>query len=209
MVVNKRAIVVLAIAGSIFLAWRFATSNRAPDLRPLDKTDRILAFGDSITEGYGVEPNESYPYLLQMMIDRTVINSGVSGELSLQGLQRLPSVIDEHKPSLVILCHGGNDFLLRTGKERAAKNIETMVEAMKERGIDVVIIGVPEPGLLLSSADFYKPIAEKHQVPYEGDVLADIISDPSLKSDQIHPNAAGNRVLAISISALLQDAGAI
>ena len=72
-----------------------------------------------------------------------------------------------------------------------------------------MIIGVPEPRLLLSSADFDQRIAERHQVPYEGDVLADIIADPSLKGDQIHPNTAGNRVLAEAVSALLQDAGAI
>ncbi|MBN1653460.1 MAG: hypothetical protein JXA30_06755 [Deltaproteobacteria bacterium] len=88
-------------------------------------------------------------------------------------------------------------------------SIEAMVEAIIERGIDVVIIGVPEPGLLLSSAYFYRRIADKHRVPYEGDVLAYIISHPTLKSDQIHPNAAGNRLLAASVSKLLRDAGTI
>ncbi|MBN1654420.1 MAG: arylesterase [Deltaproteobacteria bacterium] len=209
MVVGRKAFVVLALAGIVFVAIHFEIFSSSPKVRPLAINDSIVAFGDSITAGEGVASNESYPYLLQTMLKRTVINAGVTGELSFEGLQRLPRVISENEPSLVILCHGGNDILQKTGKEEAAKNIEEMVKILKARDIDVVIIGVPERGLILSSANFYKEVADKYGLPYDGDVLPDIVSDSSLKSDAVHPNAKGNRLLAKSLEKLLRRAGAI
>jgi lysophospholipase L1-like esterase len=169
----------------------------------------VLAFGNSLTYGTGAEMAESYPAVLQGLIHRKVINAGVPGEVTSQGLARLPQLLQKHQPALLILCHGGNDLLRRSGEKQAADNLRGMIRMAKAGGIDVVLIGVPKPGLIVSIAEFYKEIAKEFDIPYEGQVLADILSTGSLKSDPIHPNARGYHNLAESIAELLKQARAV
>ena len=129
--------------------------------------------------------------------------------MSEAGLARLASALDEHRPRLLLLCHGGNDFLRRLPKAKAAENLRAMVRMAKSRGIDVVLIGTPEPGLTLSAAEFYGEIAKEFRIPYEGEVLGRILRDSSLKSDQVHPNARGYRLMAERIYELLKKTGAV
>ena len=139
-----------------------------------------------------------------------MVNEGRPGELSAEGLARLPAVLDEVQPQLLILCHGGNDMLRRKSPQQTQANLRAMVLEAHKRGIAVVLIGVPEPALfLLESAPYYEQLAEEMALPYEGEALPRIESDRTLKSDQIHPNAQGYRQLAEAIAALLTRAGAI
>jgi len=123
--------------------------------------------------------------------------------------QRLPAALDEAKPQLVILCHGGNDFLRKLDEARAANNIRAMVRLARSRGAEVVLIGVPKPGLLPSPAGFYADIAREFRLPYEAKALKKILTDNGLKSDLVHPNAAGYARLAEAIAALLRKTGAV
>ena len=173
---------------------------------PLDAT--ILAFGDSLTYGNGVKAGLSYPAVLEQLSGRTVINAGVSGEETAAGLQRLPALLDEYQPQLLILCHGGNDILRQRDLDRMAANIYSMIHLASEKNIPVVLLGVPKPGLFLSSADVYRKIAESTDVLYIDDLIPDILSKQSLKSDAVHPNAAGYRAIAENINEKLADAGA-
>ncbi len=84
-----------------------------------------------------------------------------------------------------------------------------MIALARDRGVEVMLVGVPRPGLLLGTADVYRDIAEELGVPLEADVLADILADAGLKSDPIHPNAAGYRVLATAVHALLRASAAL
>lgn len=169
----------------------------------------VLAFGDSLTYGTGASEAESYPAQLASLTGRRVVREGVPGEVSATGLLRLPAVLDEYRPRLLVLCHGGNDFLRRLPKADAAANVRAMVRLAQSRGIDVVLIGTPEFGFLLSPADFYAEIAKEFRIPYEGEVLTKILRDSSLKSDQIHPNAAGYRLMAERVYELLKKSGAL
>ena len=169
----------------------------------------ILAFGDSLTFGTGATPAESYPAVLERMVGRRVVNSGVPGEVTDEGLSRLPEVLDEEKPALLILCHGGNDMLRRLDKRQTAGNLSAMIRLAQERGVAVVIISVPSPGLALSPPPFYRETAEEMKIPFDEEALAMILSDRSLKSDYIHPNGAGYRRLAESVADLLKKSGAV
>ena len=169
----------------------------------------ILAFGDSLTFGTGAEPAESYPAVLNTLVGRWVVNAGVPGEVTAEGLSRLPRVLDKVQPALLILCHGGNDLLRRLNQQQAADNLRAMIRLAQERGIAVIMIAVPSPGLSLSPPSFYREIAAEMKIPIEEKALPTILSDGTLKSDYIHPNAAGYRRLAESIAALLKRSGAV
>jgi acyl-CoA thioesterase-1 len=178
-------------------------------LAPLPADAVVLAFGDSLTYGTGASEAESYPAQLASMTGRRVVREGVPGEVSAVGLQRLPGVLDAHQPRLLLLCHGGNDFLRRLPKAEAAANVRAMIRLAKSRGIDVLLIGTPEFGFLLTPPDFYAEIAKEFAIPYEGEVLGKILRDSNLKSDQVHPNAAGYRLMAERVYELLKKSGAV
>jgi lysophospholipase L1-like esterase len=178
-------------------------------LAPLPPDAVVLAFGDSLTYGTGANPEESYPAQLAKLSGRRVLREGVPGEVSATGLLRLPGLLDEHHPRLLLLCHGGNDFLRRLPKAEAAANVRAMIQLAQSRGIDVVLIGTPEFGFLLSPPDFYAEIAKELRIPYESGVLSTVLRDSNLKSDQVHPNAAGYRLMAQRVYELLKKSGAL
>jgi lysophospholipase L1-like esterase len=133
----------------------------------------------------------------------------VPGEVSAAGLARLPAMLDQVKPALLVLCHGGNDFLRRHDEAEAAKNVRAMVELAKNRGIAVVLIGTPKPGLFPSPPGFYADIARDLKLPYEDAALKKILADNELKSDLVHPNAKGYARLAQAVADLLTTSGAL
>lgn len=180
-----------------------------PKVAKLSASDVVLAFGDSLTYGTGAKPEESYPAVLEQLTGRTVVRAGVPGEQTAGGLQRLPGVLDEHRPKLVIVCLGGNDMLRKGSRQAIEANLREMLKAIKARGIDALLVGVPEPGLITSAPEFYEKLAKEFAIPYEGKVVTSVLYRPELKSDPIHPNADGYRKMAEAIAKLLRDAGAI
>ena len=200
-------ITALLLACSVAL---YACSNDTPRLPLLAENTVILAFGDSLTYGSGAKENQSYPAVLSKLTGRNVINAGIPGEVSAQGLERLPALLDRYRPELLLLCHGGNDLLRRISSTITRANIESMIDAALQRNIPVLLIGVPKPGLIfLDSAEIYSEIAEKYNLVYEGEVLPDVQSDSDLKSDQIHPNADGYQRIAAAIYRLMTESGAL
>jgi lysophospholipase L1-like esterase len=169
----------------------------------------VLAFGDSLTFGTGAAEEESYPAQLERLIGRRVVRAGIPGEVTAQALERLPAALDEHAPRLLLLCIGGNDFLRRLGNQQAESNVRAMVKLARSRGVQVMLIATPEPGLRIAPPEFYAGIAREFGLPYEHAVMSEVLKDASLKSDQIHPNARGYRVIAERLAADLRKSGAI
>lgn len=169
----------------------------------------VLAFGDSITAGTGAGAGESYPEILGGLIGRRVVNAGAPGEVTAEGAVRLPELLESVRPSLLILCHGGNDLLRHMDQRQAAENLRGMIRMARERGIAVVLIAVPSPDLSLKPPAFYGELAAESGLPIESKALGKILGKGSLKSDYIHPNAAGYRKLAEALAALLKKSGAI
>jgi lysophospholipase L1-like esterase len=180
-----------------------------PKLPKLDSGAVVLAFGDSLTYGTGATPQQAYPAALARLISRKVVGSGVPGETSEEGLQRLPGVLEDVKPQLLILCHGGNDFLRKMGEDRAAANVRAMVGLARDQGIAVMLIATPKPGFGASKVKFYEEIGREFAITVENDVLADVLGSGRTKSDLVHPNAEGYAVIAEAVAKVLRKAGAV
>ena len=202
-----------ALAGRLLAAWILclvlAGCTPPPELEPLAADAVVLAFGDSLTFGTGAGTGESYPEVLSGLIGRTVVNAGVPGEVSTDGLLRLPALLDREQPALLLLCHGGNDQLQRLDPARLADNLRAMIREARDRNIAVVLIAVPAPGLSLRPLPLYAGIADEFGLAADLETVADILGDRALKSDYIHPHAAGYRRLALAVADLLRAAGAV
>lgn len=191
----------------IALIFLFRSDASKVQAEKLGTAAVVLAFGDSLTYGYGAA-DQSYPKQLQHLIQRKVVNGGVSGEVSSAGLARLPKLLETYHPSLVILCHGGNDILRRMPKEQLKSNLMSMVRLSRESGAQVLLVNVPAFGMLgLKTVPLYAEVAREGSVLYEGDVLERIENDPVLKSDQIHPNALGYRLMAEAFEEVIKENG--
>lgn len=173
----------------------------------------VVALGDSLTAGFGVAPGEAWPDLLANRTGWLVINGGVSGDTSGGALQRLPELLEEHNPVLVLVALGGNDMLRRLPEEETVANLEKILAAIKVHGAKPVLLATPKPNAMgavfqnLSAADFYRGVAEEQRVPLIEGAIAEVLSDPLLKGDPLHPNAAGHAQLAQKIFDALKAIG--
>lgn len=195
----KSAIAVFVITGLLLL---LGCSGGAV-IEKVDPDTKIIAVGDSLTAGLGVSENESYPAELSKLLNCEITNFGVNGEDTTAALQRLPAILKKTTPNLVLLCYGGNDMLQKQPRERTKKNLDAMIQLIKETGADIVLIGVPQPGLTLSVPDLYEDLADEYRLPLEQKSIRSILRKPSLKSDMIHPNAAGYKLMADSLHELI------
>jgi acyl-CoA thioesterase-1 len=169
----------------------------------------IVAFGDSLTSGPGLRPEEMYPALLQQRIskeghDYRVINAGVSGDTTSDGLARFDAALVPDT-EIVILAIGGNDGLRGVPVATVERNISTMIERAQSRGINVLLCQMEAPpvGGLLYTIDFhrvYTRLADRYKLPLVPFFLLGIIGNEELDlNDTLHPNAAGHRVIADTI----------
>jgi lysophospholipase L1-like esterase len=175
----------------------------------LGPADTIVALGDSLTFGTGAQESQSYPAVLSTLIGRTVIREGVPGETTEEGLERLSQVLETHRPRLLLLCLGGNDMLRKVDDALIEARLRQLVSRAREQGVSVMMIGVPRPALLSGTAPFYPRLAKDLGLPLEDKVLAEVLHDATLKSDAIHPNAAGYRRMAEAVAKLLHASGAL
>jgi acyl-CoA thioesterase I len=162
----------------------------------------VLALGDSITAGVGADAAASYPAQLAALTGWNVVNGGVSGDTSAQAAERVGALLAEHKPALVIVSIGGNDFLRRLSKADTEANIRRIVAAARDAGSQVLLVAVPQPtlaaavGVGLSDHPLYASLAGELKLPLHAGGWSTVLGTEHLKSDQIHANAAGYRAFA-------------
>ncbi|BBP46119.1 arylesterase [Thiosulfatimonas sediminis] len=182
-----------------------------PPLSPLPLDAQIVAFGDSLTAGYGVSQAQAYPAILAELSGRNVLNLGVSGETTAEGLTRLTALLQDSSTriDLLILFEGGNDILQNKPVTQTEANLAQMLSLLENRQIPVLLIGVPEKKLFSDSAPFYQTLAQRFSIPLEDEIVSDIMLRPSLKSDYVHFNQQGYRVLAEAIYQKLVASGAL
>ncbi len=196
----------------LLLALSLACS-RTPEFAPLPRGSAVLALGDSVTYGVGAGSGEDYPTRLAEISGWSIQNHGVSGDTSSGARARLEDALAETNPKLVIVEIGGNDFLRRQPTGSVKENIRAILRRVKTAGIPAVLVAVPAFSPLgaavgrLPDADLYAELAKEEKVPLVPAVFARVLSDPTLKADTIHPNAAGYRQLAEGIAAELTKTG--
>ena len=160
----------------------------------------IICFGDSLTEGLGASQGEDYPSVLSRLIAAPVVNAGHRGDTTAAALERLASDVLDKNPRLVIVLLGGNDFLRQVPIGDTRKNLEAIVQRIQERGAMVVITGM-KLGLFTDEyGAMVENIAEKFGALLVPQVTKGILTDSKLRSDPIHPNGAGYRMIAERIA---------
>lgn len=191
---TKLAILGAACAAAL-LVFVF-TNEPVRDIKNIPpRNDVIVAFGDSLVEGVGANEGNDFVSLLSRRLDREIINLGVAGDTSANGLDRISEVL-AYDPGMVIVLLGGNDALRRVPPEKTRDNLNAIVTRLQEEGVAVVLIGI-QGGLLGDPyEEIYEEISEVHDTAYVPDVLRGILLKSDLTADQIHPNDAGYEIVA-------------
>lgn len=180
---------------------------------PLPDGAVALAFGDSVTHGTGAESGEDYPSRLAALTGWRIVNGGVPGDTAREAVARIDDALDAAKPALALIELGGNDFLRRRPAADVKEDLRKIIAATRQAGVVPVLVSVPELSLVaavsgrLGDSPIYAELAAEEDVLLIDGVFADVLSDEALRSDRIHPNGAGYRVLAEHIAEDLADAG--
>ena len=156
----------------------------------------IICFGDSITFGYGVKPGEDYPTLLSKMVIMPVVNAGLDGDTSISALKRIKSDVLDRKPFLVLIEFCGNDFLKDVPPDSTINNIKVMVLKIQEQGAVTAIVDVSAGLFLRDYRIRLSRLAEETGSIFVPAVLSGILTNPSMKSDFMHPNPQGYKIIA-------------
>ncbi|WP_371258275.1 GDSL-type esterase/lipase family protein [Curvibacter sp. PAE-UM] len=199
-----------ALALAVLLS---ACGKRTPKAQALPAGSTVLALGDSLTAGVGATADMAYPAVLQSLTGWQVVNGGVSGDTSAQALSRLPALLQEHQPALVIVSIGGNDFLRQMSAAGAKDTIREVCRAARAGGAQVLLVAVPQASLLaagtgsLKDHPLYAELAEELKLPLHADGWATVLSNPSLRADSVHANAQGYRQFAEGLVQTLRRVG--
>lgn len=156
----------------------------------------IICFGDSITFGYGVNPGEDYPTALAKLVERPVVNVGVDGDTSAEGLARLKKDVLDKEPYLVLIEFSGNDLLKKVPIDSTLANIKEIIRQVQATGAITAIVDASAGLFMIEYRMRLSRLARETGSIFVPSVLSGIITDPSMKSDFMHPNAQGYRLIA-------------
>lgn len=185
---------------SLFILTIFDSGCTKSNIANLESRGKnIICFGDSITKGKGVEPDESYPAALAKMTNFPVINSGINGDISAEGLKRIDSDVLDNEPLLVVIEFGGNDYLNKIHLAETIKNVEAMIRIIQGKGAMVALVDISNVLFMEEYRQEFKRLSNKYRAIFIPRILEDIVSNESLKSDAIHPNAKGYKIVAYRI----------
>lgn len=184
--------------------------EKKPPVQIVSDRPKIVAFGDSITAGFGLAEKESYPYLLQEKLkadgyNYEVINAGLSGDTSLGGLERIDWVLEQENVKVLILELGANDLLRGLPVARMKENLSEIIKRAKAKNIRVLLCGMLAPPTMGAKyqrefIQVFPDLATEHKVEFMPFVLEGIALDPKLnQGDGIHPNAEGEKILTANI----------
>ena len=186
---------------TVFLFLLLGCGKNMPKNYPNNNTD-IVAFGDSLTYGYGAERNESYPAYLSKMIGRDIINLGINGDTSAMGLARV-NEIRKYKPYMVLVEFSANDFFRRIPKTQTEKNLMEIVKEIQKIGAIVVLVDTGGEFPMKAYTKIQKQIAKDYNTLFVPGIMDGIFNKSELKSDQIHPNNRGYKIVAGRVNKII------
>ena len=194
------------------LAALAGCGRKPPRAQALPSGSTVLALGDSLTAGVGASAETAYPAVLQRLTGWTVVNAGISGDTSAGALQRLPGLLQQHRPALVVVSIGGNDFLRRQSASATRANVLKICADAKASGAQVLLVAIPELTVLatlgqLSDHGMYEDIAKELGIPLHRKGWSTVLADASMRSDQIHANPAGYERFTLGLVDTLKDTG--
>lgn len=195
--------------GELKLPANTGNANVKPGFSESDKR-KIVAFGDSLTAGFGLLEKESYPYLLQEKLkadgyDYEVLNAGVSGDTSAGGLERIDWSLDQKNVEILILELGANDLLRGLSPAQMKKNLDTMIKKAKAKNVKVLLCGMLAPGTMGEQyqrdyVNVFSDLAEEHRVEFMPFILEGVALKKELnQQDGIHPNFDGTKIMADNV----------
>ena len=208
---KKIIFLLLIVLAALAMAW--SGDDDVVKHAAIPQGATVLVLGDSLSYGTGANAGEDYPALLAKSTGWNIINEGIPGDTSAGGLQRLPALLEAHQPKLLIVELGGNDLLRQAPQTEIVHNLKTILSMAKTQGVASVLVAIPEISPLkaavgnLSDHPLYENIAKETATPFIADVFSDVLSDRDLKSDQIHANALGYRVISDKLYVKLQELG--
>jgi len=186
------AIVAVLVVG---LLWFFLHTEKPIVNGDSEGTD-IIAFGDSLIEGVGAEYGMALPDQLGFKLGVPVVNAGVAGSTTHDGVVTIRDALDGYRPRIVILSLGGNDFLKKVPRDEIKRNLGNIIEEIQRHGAMVVLLGVRSGIIGGGFDDEFEELAERYGAVYVEDVLSGIFGDTRYMSDGVHPNAAGYGIIA-------------
>ncbi len=187
--------------------------SRAPKMAGVAKGSVVLAFGDSVTYGTGAQPGEDWPTLLAAKTGWQIVNAGIPGDTAQNGKDRIAALLDQHRPALVIVEIGGNDFLRRRSQAEVKEDLRRILATIRDSGAEAVLVAVPEFSMFAvvaekpSDAALYAELGKEEKIPVIAGVFSGVLSQTELRADTIHPNAKGYRVMAAGLFAELKKIG--
>mgnify|MGYP001581603831 CR=1 FL=1 len=201
---KKKLLIAIGAIIIIVGAWFFFFRNSEPEIiNRNSKGTTIVAFGDSLIHGVGSTEGNDFISLLSQRVGQPIINLGINGNTTVDGLARIKKALDKD-PKIVILLLGGNDYLRKVPIETTFKNLELMVKAIQKQGSMVLLLGV-RGGLLTDIfADKFEEFAETHKVAFVPNVLDGLIAKNKYMSDAVHPNDAGYKEIADKVEPVLR-----
>lgn len=210
---DRRLRIGAAVVGALLLVWLVYPSKYSRVENLHSHGTNIIAFGDSLTAGYGAAAGEDYPSRLSVIIGVPVLNAGVSGDTTEMALERLNNDVLSHDPRVVIIGLGGNDYLRSVPITTTEANLREIIRRIHNSGAMITLLGFRFPSLQVNYEDMYERVASDQHCLLIGNMLHGILTDPSLKSDEVHPNAKGYQLMAERVAGplekLLKKAGGV
>ena len=189
--------IAIPLAAAVLLLLVIAWPSPYAKVRNLDSRGaNVIAFGDSLTAGYGAQAGEDYPSRLSALIAQPVINAGVSGDTTQSALARIDGDVLSQDPRIVIVGLGGNDFLQSVPIATTEADLRAIVQKIEGAGAMVILLGFRFPSLTADYEAMYERVARDERCLLVPRITRNILNDQTLKSDAIHPNARGYQLMA-------------
>jgi lysophospholipase L1-like esterase len=200
--VKYRNIIILVILGILAVFCIYYFSQKKIITNYPSKGSDIIAFGDSLVEGYGATQGKDFVSLLSQKIDRPIINLGHSGDTTVDGIARIGE-LDKYNPKVVILLLGGNDSLRKMPVAETHKNLATLIENIQSRGAIVLLLGI-KGGLFADRfGGEFTNLRDVYNTAFVSDVLDGLFGNDKYMSDPVHPNDTGYQMIADRIYPVL------